>query len=591
MAEVPLETEPHHTEQPLDEDGPFWTRSRRHRMAWVLTVVLVVVLLAVVPPLISINRYQRRVASAISGSLGRPVHFDNLALHLLPLPAITIQNFVVDESPDFGAEPVMRANTVEARLRFGSLWRRRIEVSRIALDNPSINLVRRRSDGAWNLQGILMQASHMNSAPTDQAKAGPAPRFPYIEANDARINIKSDNDKLPFAFKEADLALWLPRPNEWRLRLSGKPVRTDTDVSDVGLVRVEATLGRATDLASAPIELNATWKPTPLGEAAKLTAGYDLGWRGEAAAEASLKGTLGKAKLTTDLHLVQLRRADFVPEHTAEVDAHCEATTGGLLRSLIDLRCAIPTNTDTSMFAAIDSLRHLPAASGGNDMPDGSVKPGTILVRGQVPDLMNWSNSDLNLSLEDASPNYALAWLRLFSKRIPRDLSVAGTLSFTASRSPLSLNDPAWNLNLICRCDLPDTTNANPKTTGSAQLTQWVIRLTHTSLEVQPAGSTLAVMVYPSRHSDETPDQTVPVVRLADTITGQVSRSGYTLIYGSLPTATQAASILPPLGDGIPSAAEPDGALEAERPWNGTQTWTTSPAAAARKPPKHRTRR
>ena len=87
-----------------------------------------------------------------------------------------------------------------------------------------------------------MQASQMNSAPTAQARAGDAPRFPYIEATDARINIKNGEDKLPFSVKEAEFALWLPEPDQWRLRMVGKPVRTDTDVNDVGLLRVEATL-------------------------------------------------------------------------------------------------------------------------------------------------------------------------------------------------------------------------------------------------------------------------------------------------------------------------------------------------------------
>jgi AsmA protein len=587
MPEVPVQAESQHVE--FEEDGPFWTPRRRRGLVWTLVVLLVVVLLAVVPPLISINRYQRRVASSISGSLGRPVHFDNLTMHLLPLPGITIENFVVGESPEFGAEPVMRAQNVEARLRVGSIFRRRIEVSSINLESPSINLVRRRADGAWNLQGILMQASQMNSAPTAQAKAGPAPRFPYIEATDARINIKSDQDKLPFAIKEADVALWLPEPNEWHLRLSGKPVRTDTDVSDVGLVRVEATLGRAADLESAPIEMSASWKPTPLGEAAKIAAGRDLDWRGEAAAEATLKGTMGKAKLIADLHLSALRRADFVPEHTAEVNAHCEGTTGGLLRSLTDLRCAIPTNADTSMFAAIDFLRKSPTIS--DEQADGSakddaaklgkkpstvVKPGVLLIRGNIPNVLDWHSITVDVTLKTADPNYALAWARLFSKRIPRDLTVGGTLWLEASRSPVRTQGPAWSFNLSCACDLPE----KDKLAG-AKSNRWFVELRHPGVSGDVADGALYLSAYPAPPAGG-PGGMIPPIPFANSVSGQMSLSGYTLLYGSRKMADLAASLFPPLGDGLTQSEDASGPLQSARAWNGVQTWKTPPAAARR---------
>ena len=298
-----------------NDDVSLWTAAVHRRVTLASIAVLCIILLVVVPPYISLSRYQRGVASAISGALGRTVHFDSISLQLLPVPGLVIQNFTVNEVPAFGAEPVLRAATVTARLRFTSLWRRRIEVSRISLDAPSVNLVRRTDDGRWNLQSIVHQASQLNSAPTAQARSGQAPRFPYIEATGARINIKNGIDKLPFSIRETDFALWLPQPEEWHLRLSGRPVRTDTDVSDVGLLKVDAALGRAADLQRAPINITASWKRTPLGEATKLTAGNDLGWRGDASAELSLHGSVAEAKLITDLRLLALRRADFYPHH------------------------------------------------------------------------------------------------------------------------------------------------------------------------------------------------------------------------------------------------------------------------------------
>jgi len=89
----------------------------RKRLVIAACVLLALVVLALLPPLINVNRYQRRIATSISRSLGRPVHLDSVSMNLLPLPSFTLENFVVSEDPQFGAEPVMRADEVTATLR------------------------------------------------------------------------------------------------------------------------------------------------------------------------------------------------------------------------------------------------------------------------------------------------------------------------------------------------------------------------------------------------------------------------------------------------------------------------------------------
>src|SRR5579859_2339185 len=71
-----------------------------------------IIALAVLPPLLNVNRFKRRIVT----SLGRPVHLDSVTLVLLPFPGFKLENFVVAEDPAFGSEPVIRANEVEATL-------------------------------------------------------------------------------------------------------------------------------------------------------------------------------------------------------------------------------------------------------------------------------------------------------------------------------------------------------------------------------------------------------------------------------------------------------------------------------------------
>ena len=547
--------------------------------------MLSILLLVVVPPYFSISRYQRRVATAISGALGRPVHFDNITVHLLPIPGLTIANFVVNESPEFGAEPVLRANTVEARLRVSSLWRRRIEVSRISLDSPSINLVRRRADGRWNLQGILLQASQLESAPTAQKRAGDAPRFPYIEATDARINIKSDADKLPFSVKEAEFALWLPQPDQWRLRMVGKPVRTDTDVSDVGLLRVEATVGRATDLPKTAIDLSASWKPTPLGEAAKLAVGNDRDWRGEVSATAALHGTLQTAKLVADLHLSGLHRADFLPAQNAEVEAHCEAATSGLLRSLQDVRCAVPTDTALSLSGVIDSLRRLPAADVSAEHASRS-RLGVLLIQAEVPNVLDWRNATGSASLKAAPAQYAMTWARLFLQSIPPAVQVGGTFDLEASAEP-GEEGSGWTGTLTCRCVLPQPARAAkrqsepPKSTEEAA-NLWTVSLWRSGQGV--LGSGVNLMASPGLGSED-PD----AKRTSVPVAGEISRAGYLLRYTNVEAVRQVAAVIPAFGAGVPSNA--GGPLAAGGDWYRPPVWTETPSAERQPPGRARRRR
>src|SRR5947208_1165914 len=193
------QTDPTHAhEQTTPAEPPARTLSLRRRLLHVALVLLVVAALAFGPPLVNISRFQRRIATAIGNSLGRPVHLDRVSLTLFPLPGFTIENLVVGEDPAFGSEPIIRANEVQASVRLSSLWRRQVEFSTISFTEPSVNLVH-TADGRWNVEGILLQASRIETAPTAQRRAGPAPRFPYVEATNARLNFKEQQEKLPFS--------------------------------------------------------------------------------------------------------------------------------------------------------------------------------------------------------------------------------------------------------------------------------------------------------------------------------------------------------------------------------------------------------
>jgi hypothetical protein len=290
-----------------------------------LACCILLLLLAIIPPLINLGRYQRRIATAISRSIGRPVGMDTITLRLLPWPAFAISDLTVGEDPGFGAEPALMAPEVVVEPRLSSLWRGRLELSRVELTDASVNLVR-RGDGRWNISSVLLQASHLENAPTAQTRPGPAPRFPYIEATGTRINFKRGDEKLPYSLLNADFSMWLARPGAWQLKLEGQPVRTDLDLAlgDTGLLQIEGELQRASALGVIPLHLSGEWSHAPLGQLSRLLLGSDRGWRGDIDVTGQVRGEIDQLDLHTHVVIVNLHRQEFTPEQPFDVDATCD---------------------------------------------------------------------------------------------------------------------------------------------------------------------------------------------------------------------------------------------------------------------------
>src|ERR1700733_10057055 len=218
-----------------------------------LAIAAVVILLVVgaifLPPLVNLGKYKRSITASMSEALGRPVYVGGMQLRLLPMPGIVMSDFTVDEDPAYGYEPALHASSVVASLRISSLWRGRLEVSRISLDEANLNLVR-NSAGQWSISSVLLRASQISNAPTGERRVGARPRFPYIEATDSRIDFKDGLEKKPFSLMNAEFSMWQANADEWRLRLRAQPVRTDLQLhlSDTGEVNVEGSLRRAAAL-------------------------------------------------------------------------------------------------------------------------------------------------------------------------------------------------------------------------------------------------------------------------------------------------------------------------------------------------------
>ncbi len=375
------------------------TQRGRH---WIAALVLLLLIsAAVLPPLININRYQRRITASISNSLGRPVELSSVHLVLLPRPGFEISNFVVDEGPGFGAEPILQASTMKAAVRLLSLWRGRLEISRISLEEPSLNLVR-NPQGYWNFASVLTQASRVPSAPTSQRVPGQSLRFPYIEASSARINFKYGDEKKPFSLLNADVAVWLENPSEWRVRFEAQPVRTDMHFSaaDTGILHVSGAIQRAGAMGSLPLNIDAEWDKAPLGQISRLLAGEDYGWRADTDLQAHLGGTPDRLLLKVSARATEFHRVEFTTSRNLQLAATCEAAYAHAAHRLDGIHCVAPVGN-------------------GSLKLTGEIAPGTGRD-GMEP--------DLTLALQRVPAAAAFAFLRHLRSSFSPDASVSGTI-------------------------------------------------------------------------------------------------------------------------------------------------------------------
>jgi hypothetical protein len=316
---------------------------RRHHLFLALALALLLIAALVLPPLINISRYQRQIAASLAASLGHPVEVSGIKLQLLPRPGVQIANFVVDSTAGFSAEPMLHCSSVTAAFRMMSLWRGRLEIARISLDEPSLNL-ERAPNGQWNFASVLLQASRTPQAPTGRTVVRGQNRFPYIEASNARINFKHGNEKLPFSFLNADVSIWLENPDEWQLRFAAQPMRTDINLSlaDTGQVQVSGSVRRASSANELPLNLQAEWRGAPLGQVTRMFLAHDLGWRGDSSLTAHITGVPAALGIRLSAAATDFHRESFEPAHPLSLHVTCTATYRHTLGSIEGIHCISP---------------------------------------------------------------------------------------------------------------------------------------------------------------------------------------------------------------------------------------------------------
>jgi hypothetical protein len=380
-------------------------RSRR-----VVVVVGLLVLLALFLVRPGADRLRGKVSQSVSQELGRRVEIGYVHLRFLPRPGFEFDNLVIYDDPSFGAEPLLRAPDVTAWLRVLPLFRGRIEIATLDLEQASLNLTR-DPRGKWNLEDLLERAARASTLPTAAGKLESRPAFPYIEGTQARINFKIGSEKTHFAFTDARFALWQESENSLGMRLKAVPIRTDANLTDTGVINLDGVWQRSPALRETPVQFSFEWKQAQIGQVSQLLYGDDKGWRGNLVLSGAVAGTPESLRLTADASIGDFRHYDVLGGGNLQLVAHCAAAYSSLQKMLSNVDCS--------------------ASSG-----DGSLE-----LKGSASTFsLPFSSYDLALVTTQVPVQAALALARHSRPGISNDVSASGTLNGTVrlSRSDLA---------------------------------------------------------------------------------------------------------------------------------------------------------
>jgi hypothetical protein len=279
-----------------------------------IILLALVVAIAVGASYLPLDFLRPAVERALAHGLGREVEVrGGVFLDLFGAPGLTLDDVVIHEDPRAGIEPFAYVPSLEARVRWLSLFHRRLEFAYLNLleaqgQAPTLNIVKTEA-GPWNFQFLLDSAAPAGAA--SQGAASSNSGVPAIRMRTGRVNFKFGDTKSIFYFNEADLDVAPNRDGSVELRFGGAPSRTDSTARDFGRFFVNGTWKSS---PSQSLDLNVDLERSSLAEISRLFDPRGFGVHGIIALQAQLSGPPSGLEISGQLQVDDVHRWDLVPQ-------------------------------------------------------------------------------------------------------------------------------------------------------------------------------------------------------------------------------------------------------------------------------------
>ncbi|MGH9895657.1 MAG: AsmA family protein, partial [bacterium] len=148
------------------------TSHRAIAVLLVLSALIFTLLGRFLNTLVDKNRY--RLVQELQKSLGRSLTFEELRLDFWGGPGLSVTQVRVAEDPRFAAAPFIQSKELRMQLRWLPLLWGRVEVRKLILDEPEIQIIRNE---AGNLNLFALAVARESPGESREDRPGAAPRL------------------------------------------------------------------------------------------------------------------------------------------------------------------------------------------------------------------------------------------------------------------------------------------------------------------------------------------------------------------------------------------------------------------------------
>ena len=185
-------------------------------------LLLALLAVALLPPLVNLERYRTLLAQRVGRTLGRDVTLGALRVSFWGGIGAEAASIRVGQAPGFGAEPFLTADALRVRVQLLPLLRGQVKVASAVLERPRIRLVH-GADGRWNVEDLFRARTSQNAArpQTEAARPGKAPLFgglllSEVAVRNAEISLAEQGRPAAAAltFADVDVAVRQDNPSD-----------------------------------------------------------------------------------------------------------------------------------------------------------------------------------------------------------------------------------------------------------------------------------------------------------------------------------------------------------------------------------------
>ena len=185
-------------------------------------LLLALLAVALLPPLVNLERYRTLLAQRVGRTLGRDVTLGALRVSFWGGIGAEAASIRVGQASGFGAEPFLTADALRVRVQLLPLLRGQVKVASAVLERPRIRLIH-GADGRWNVEDLFRARTSQNAArpQTEAARPGKAPLFgglllSEVAVRNAEISLAEQGRPTAVAltFADVDVAVRQDNPSD-----------------------------------------------------------------------------------------------------------------------------------------------------------------------------------------------------------------------------------------------------------------------------------------------------------------------------------------------------------------------------------------